>query len=134
MKAVLDTNVLVSATLFGGIPEQVLASARSGRFESVTSLALLDEFEDVLVRKFHQDAAIAHALRNEVESSTTLVEPTEVVRITRDPDDDLLLAVAVAASVDAIVSGDADVLDVGSHRDIEILTPRAFLDRLDVTS
>ena len=51
MRAVLDTNVVVSALLWGGTPYKLLQAATDGEIELFTSPALLDELRDVLARK-----------------------------------------------------------------------------------
>lgn len=63
-------------------------------------------------------------------SRAELVDPKLTVTASRDPDDDHILACALEAKADAIVSGDKDLADLGSFEGISILTPRQFLDRL----
>ena len=66
----------------------------------------------------------------EYVEAVELVEPIEVIRIARDPDDDQVLACAVAANSQWIVSGDLDLLDLGTFRGIRILSARAALELL----
>ena len=123
MRVVLDTNVLVSAVLFGGTSRILLIQATRGEVDLVTSPALLDELEDVLVEKFEFSREAARATRSEVESLADIVEAVNVPRICRDPDDDQVLATAVLGIVDAIVTGDEDLLVLKSHEGIDIVTP-----------
>lgn len=61
----------------------------------------------------------------------TIVTPAEIdPAILRDPDDDAVLACAVAAGADMIVSGDLDLRDLGSYQGIEIVAPATLLERL----
>ena len=130
MRAVFDTNVIVSAILFGGVPREVLGQAIRREFTLVTSLALLVELETVLVRKFGFRAPEARAVRGEIEIIAVVAEPTPLDPVVRDRDDDEVLATAVGGSADVIVTGDRDLLDLGKYGVIEILDPRAFVERL----
>ncbi len=84
---------------------------------------MLDELEDVLAEKFEFSRDAARATRSEIESLADVVEPDVVPKVCRDPDDDQVLAAAVTAEVDAIVTGDEDLLSLGSCEGIEIVTP-----------
>jgi putative PIN family toxin of toxin-antitoxin system len=131
MKAILDTNVLISAYVFpGGKPEAVYRLALEGRLEIGTSLPLLAEFGRVLELKFgwmtdRVEAAVAQMTR-----IASVVEPVETIHvITGDPADDRVLEAARAFGADVIVSGDRHLLDLGTWSDIEIVPPAAFIDR-----
>ena len=129
MRVLLDTNVLVSAVLFGGLPRRLLDAALQGRFLLVTGVELLDELEDVLRNRVGFDRSAARLVRAELEIVADLAEPHAVPPVSRDQDDDVVLATAVAGAVDAIVTGDKDLLVLETHRDVPILTPRQFVER-----
>ncbi len=131
MRAILDTNVLISAYVFpGGKPEAVYRLALERRLEIGTSLPLLAEFGRVLGLKFgwmpdRVEAAVAQMTR-----IARVVEPSETVQVVRaDPDDDRVLEAARAFGAHVIVSGDRHLLDVGTWSDIEIVSPSEFMDR-----
>lgn len=129
MRLVLDTNTVISGLLWpGGPPGRLIDLALIGRIEIYTSAALLAELQSVLARaKFLKpllrrginatdlfDGYAALALR---------VAPIDTPRIvTCDPDDDHVIACAITAGAEMIVSGDRDLLDLKSHRDVRILT------------
>lgn len=127
MRAVLDTNVIVSAVLFGGVPQEIIASAARGEFILVTSQTLLDELAEVLVGKFGWAPEVARAAQAEVETLARSVIPVAAPRVFRDPDDDALLAVAAAGDAEFVVRGDRDVVEMSGHGDIAIVSPRTFL-------
>jgi putative PIN family toxin of toxin-antitoxin system len=134
MKAVLDTNVLISAYVFpGGKPEAVYRLALEGRLETGTSLALLAEFGRVLGQKFgwvpdQVEAAVAQVARIAV-----VVEPNETIQvISADPADDRVLEAARAFGADVIVSGDRHLLDLGTWSEIDIMSPAEFIARWSV--
>jgi len=131
IRAVLDTNTIVSGVGWGGPPGAVLDAALDGRFEIVTSPTLLDELRRVLnYPKLQEVVGDADELVKFLALAAVLVTPTETVTISRDPDDDRLIEAALAANADVIVTGDQDLLTLGSIGQIQVLTPREFVESL----
>jgi putative PIN family toxin of toxin-antitoxin system len=131
MKAILDTNVLISAYVFpGGKPEAVYRLALEGRLEIGTSLTLLAEFGRVLGQKFGWIPDQVEAAVAQVTRIAAVVEPREVVQVVRaDPADDRVLEAAHAFDADVIVSGNRHLLDLGAWSEIEIISPAEFIAR-----
>jgi uncharacterized protein len=134
LRVVLDPGVLVSAVLSrSGAPARIIDAWRDGEFDLIVSPRLLDELEDVLLRPQFGDYATPEQVRAYVDSlaveGIAFDDPGNPPRVTRDPDHDYLLALAVAAGADFLVSGDKDITSV-PDAPCAILTPRAFLDRL----
>jgi len=131
MKAVLDTNVLISAYVFpGGKPEAVYRFAIEGRLEIATSRILLAEFGRVLDQKFGWSPDRVEGAVAQVARIATLVEPREVVQVvTADPADDRVLEAGRAFEADVIVSGDRHLLDLGAWSEIEIISPAELITR-----
>jgi uncharacterized protein len=126
---VLDTNVIVAALVAKGLCHEVVVRAL-GSGTVVTSPALLDELERTLRAKFTLGPA-AMAFLEQLRLQVHLVVPAPLAApVSRDADDDVVLASAVAANATVIVTGDLDLLIVRSYRGIEIVTPREFLGRL----
>ena len=130
MRVLLDTNVLISAILFGGLPRTLLNGAIRGELDIVTSPALLEELEEVLTTRFEFPPELVRAVKAELESLADVVVPDDVPAVSRDPDDDQVLAAAVAGDVEAIVTGDADLLVLEIHRGIRVLRPNDFVAEL----
>jgi putative PIN family toxin of toxin-antitoxin system len=126
VRVVADTNTVVSAFLWGGPPAAVLEAARQQRITLLTSAALLDELAEVLGRekfasRIRQVGSTVAAMRSNYRALATLVEPLPVTPTSRDPDDDAVLACALAATADLIVTRDNDLLTLGTFRHIRIV-------------
>jgi putative PIN family toxin of toxin-antitoxin system len=128
MRAVADTNVVVSGLLWQGPPRRVLDLARAGTLELFTSPALLVELEDVLGRrKFARRLQAAGVESRDLvlgyAALARVVVPTEKpAAIPEDPDDDEVLACALAARAEIIVSGDMHLRNLGTFRGIRVVT------------
>ncbi|MDZ7752724.1 MAG: putative toxin-antitoxin system toxin component, PIN family [Gammaproteobacteria bacterium] len=134
MRLVLDTNIVISGLLWGGVPRRLLDQARDRRATLFTSSVLLDELADVLSRdKFAtmlDSQGITPAfLMQRYGMLARLVTAPVIERTVRDPDDDAVIATAVAAQADAIVSGDDDLLVLKSFQGIPILTAAQAVKR-----
>jgi putative PIN family toxin of toxin-antitoxin system len=132
IRIVLDTNVLISALLFGGNPQTVLEKAIMGQISLVLSREILNEFEDVLCgKKFAYHPEIARNIVRELEAVSELVFPTrKISAVKADPYDNLILECAVKAGVDYVVSGDNHLLELRRFEGILILSPAEFLKAL----
>ena len=131
MKAILDTNVLISAYVFpGGKPEAVYRLALEGHLEIGTSLTLLAELGRVLGQKFGWIPGQVEAAVTQVARLAAVVEPSEPIQvITADPADDRGLEAARAFDADVIVSGDPHLLELGTWSGIDIMSPAELIDR-----
>jgi putative PIN family toxin of toxin-antitoxin system len=138
IRAVADTNIVVSAFLWGGPPRECLDAARGGSIALFTSAVLIAELEDVLARaKFARRIAsvgssVAEMLGDYL-ALAHLVRPGAPIPVVRDPDDDHVIACALAADAQLIVSSDSDLLSLGSFRSIAILTAVQTLQRISTT-
>lgn len=138
MRIVADTNIVVSGFLFGGIPLRVLDAARSEIIELCTSQALLDELAEVIERprferKFSETGISRRRMVNDYAEISTIVSPTPLSdQTSRDRDDDEVLACALAADCEFIVTGDQDLLDLKEYCGIRILTATEFLAEIEL--
>lgn len=134
MRLLLDTNILISAILFGGVPRQLLEAALTGDLDLITSQPLLAELERVLTRKFEFPSSMTASIRAEVEALSQLVEPVQIKRVTPTVADDIVLATAVAGGAEVLVTGDKELLEMESYEGIPIQSARELVDRLEERS
>ena len=134
MRIVLDTNVAPSALLWRGTPWRLLqAIERNEALQLFTGAALLAELADVMTRPVPAKRLAlfgrpAHELLTDYIEAVDLVTPFAIPAVvSADPDDDQVIAAAVAAHAGLIVSGDRHPLDLGSHQEIRIVTPAEAL-------
>lgn len=130
----LDPGVIVAALITpAGVCGRVLRGALDSEYAIVVSPELLAELEDVLLREkfrpYLSGAEAATAMSLLARVADLRADPGEVSRISPDPDDDYLIALARAAQVDYLVSGDGDLVQL-TQVEPPIVTPREFLNRL----
>lgn len=137
MRAVLDTNVAVSALLWGGPPERLIEAAGEGRLELFTSDELLAEFAGILGRtpfaaKLSEKGVSGAELLARYAQFAQVIESAKIAPvIVRDPTDDAVLACALGAGADFVVSGDSDLLNLKYFHRIPILDPVAALELVE---
>ncbi len=130
MRIVLDTNVLLAAFGTRGLCEALLAVCLEGH-DLVTSDHILGELGRHLEGKFRMPRRRAQEIVAFVRQHSMVVEPEEVVPGTcRDPDDLPVIGTALAGRADLLVTGDADLLSVGRHAAVAIVSPRECYQRL----
>ncbi|MGA9069295.1 MAG: putative toxin-antitoxin system toxin component, PIN family [Terracidiphilus sp.] len=129
MRVVADTNVFISAFMFGGLPGRFLDLALRGKFTLLTSSALLDELDEKLRGKFAVSERDALAIREKLEANAEVAEPDfELNAVPDDPDDNRVLECAAAGKAEFIVSGDRHLLRIGAYEGIAIVTVRQFIE------
>jgi putative PIN family toxin of toxin-antitoxin system len=128
VRAVFDTNVLVAAFVAEGICSKILTRGRRKDFHLIACPFILQEFERVLIKKFSATRNEARsALRIISEAIHSFVRPSQLLQsVCRDPDDDVILACALEAKADYLVTGDMDLLELKVFKGIQIVTPRDF--------
>jgi putative PIN family toxin of toxin-antitoxin system len=133
IRAVLDTNVLVSALITpSGPPHRILTAWQDREFVLFTCLPLLRELNRVLhyprlQGKYHLTEADIFAYLGLLRIRGTIVAlPDEIPRMCSDPTDDKLLACALVAQAGYIVTGNNHVLVLDKIGPAQIVTPNAF--------
>jgi uncharacterized protein len=138
VRIVIDTNVLLSGLLWHGAPHHLLNHARNGDIELVLSHSMLEELAETLAKpKFAimiQRTGLTHEqMLNELHVFVeSVIAPPLDHPVCRDPDDDMVLACALAANVNIIVTGDNDLLVLHPWQGIEIVKPAEALQQLSI--
>ena len=135
----LDTNVVASALLWGGTPRLLLQAARDKRIEVFTCTVMLAELTDILGRRKFASKIAASGLTIDqlVDGYAQLaafVHPSPIARIAPDPDDDVVIATALAAKVELVVTGDKPLLSVIGHQGVKIVGVAQAVDIINAKS
>jgi uncharacterized protein len=126
---VLDTNIYISALVFGGIPRQVLNQIHSGAGVLYVSPFIIDELTGTLSEKFGWSRRELAAFLPPLWARCVVIKPEIRLKVCKDPDDDYVLECAVSAGARFLVTGNTKHFprEYGSTR---VLTPREFLHLL----
>lgn len=136
MRVVVDTNVLLSGLIRPrGAPGAIVRALKEGRIVPVLSRPMLEEIGAVLSRpwlqeKYGLDEAAVETVLRFLVTRGELVEPRIKIRRCRDPRDDMFLEAAVSASAERLVTGDKDLLEMGSVEGVTIVTVRQMADEV----
>jgi uncharacterized protein len=134
VRLVLDTNTALSGLLWGGTPGRLIDAAQAGSLELASSAALLAELHGVLLREMFAKQLSSRGLTvgdvfGGYAALVVIVTPAVIApTIARDPSDDHVLAAALAAQANLIVSGDAHLLDLKSYQGMTIVTAAIALE------
>ena len=133
IRTVIDTNVIISAILFGGIPGELISLWKSGHIQPLTSKDIIDEYIKVLTyQKFKlSEKEINYILYNEILPyfEVATLKPGQAI-IQEDPSDDKFIHCANAGRASVIISGDQHLINLKSYGKIKILTLSQFLEKL----
>jgi putative PIN family toxin of toxin-antitoxin system len=136
LKAVLDTTILASAFLRnvpGGVSHDLLRFAGEGAFELYVCDDILEETARVLLRDEKKRRRYAYsdvdvvAYCQELALLGMIVDDLPEVHVVRDPNDDVIVACAIAAGAMYLVTRDKDLLTLDGHEGISIVSPETFL-------
>lgn len=133
LKVVLDTNVLISALLFRGELAQIVELWKTGKIIPLLTRETFEEFRQVLEypRFSLTHSEIKTLVEDEVLPFFEVVETGEkITGVCRDAEDDKFIACALSGRADFVVSGDKDLLEIGKHKTVKIISGRKLLGRL----
>jgi putative PIN family toxin of toxin-antitoxin system len=132
---VIDTNVVISALLFGGMPGKLIILWKNERIKPLVSREIIDEYLKVLAYpKFKlSEEEINYILYQEILPffEVIVVEQRPVI-IKADPSDDKFIRCAQSGKAKVIISGDKHLLALKPHRKIKILSPSQFLEEYEI--
>jgi putative PIN family toxin of toxin-antitoxin system len=136
---VVDTTVLISGFITpAGVSAKLLEQAQDGAFTICLSLEIIEELRSRLlyrrrIRKSYQyaDERVHRHCRDLEAVSRVITDLPDVRVVVRDPNDDMIIACALKAGADYIVTRDKDLLSLGAYEGVRIVTPRQLLTLLE---
>lgn len=130
MRIVIDTNVVISGTFFGGNPRKVLEAVVDGKIAAFATADIVAEYQEIVDEMIlRKQGRLRRDVLAPFEAALHLVQPDCSLDVCRDPDDDKFLECAVASHALYIVSGDKDLLDLGAFDNVDIVTAAEFCRR-----
>ena len=128
LRVVLDTNILISALLFGGKPREILHLRVLKKIQFITSIQLLAELSDVLSKKFQFSDEKTKAVDKKFRRMVLEVHPAFQINILADNADNRILEAAVEGKCEYVITGDKNFRKLSKYQNIKIVTPSEFLE------
>ena len=136
MKAVIDTNVVLSGLFFKGVPREIYLAWTNKAFVGILTSSILNEYRRAafaFLGKPSGDPEVDEALQLIVVNSLLIDAPPLPKPICRDTDDDKFIACALHGRAQCIVSGDKDLRVLKDRIAVDVMSPREFLERIGGT-
>jgi len=133
-RVVLDTNVYISAILFGGKPEKIRRLSKERKIELLISEAIIAEITEILRKKFNWESWQISQVIDEIREAAALIIPYKNISVIKEDDDDnRILECAIEGRAQYIVSGDEHhILPLKHYQGIKILSPDEFLKEISL--
>ena len=132
MRLILDTNVLVSAFVFKSTTASKVVRFSAQKHTILFSESTFKELKSTLLKQKFAEIAELSTIRSFIVNLVRMgefIEPKTEITACRDPKDNKFLELAIAGNVECIVTGDKDLLELNPFRNIQIITPKEFIDR-----
>ncbi|HLA51262.1 MAG TPA: putative toxin-antitoxin system toxin component, PIN family [Thermodesulfobacteriota bacterium] len=128
MRIIFDTNIFISAFILpGSSAEKAILKVIEGPDELIISHDIIDEVLTILSNKFSRNREALSRTAVNLAEIGIIVKPTERINIFQDEPDNRILECAAAGKADAIVTGDKEMLKLGSYKEIKIITLKDYL-------
>lgn len=129
---VIDSNVYISALVFGGTPRQILTMVSLKQIQPVMSEHIMGEVRRILAAKF-PDFVVSGAMLEQLlkDQATWVPLSAAFIDVCRDDDDNRVLETAVIGKASALITGDKDLLVLKCYKQITIATPTSYWKMLD---
>jgi len=129
IKAVLDTNVILSAVFWRGSPYKLVQKGLRKEFEIILSSKILDEVSNKLLNKFNFPEEELNELMQVLTFYCNVVSPKIKLDIVKeDPSDNIILEAAIESKADYIITGDKHLLKLKKYKNTKIITAKEFLE------
>jgi putative PIN family toxin of toxin-antitoxin system len=130
MNIVIDTNVVISGTFFGGFPRKVLKAVVDKTLSAYATAEIADEYTEIVREMIdRKQGHLSKSVLTPFIHSLHLIETKTTVEVSRDPDDDKFIGCAIDSNSFYIVSGDKDLLVLEKYVGINIITAAEFCRR-----
>jgi len=127
-RVVLDTNVYISALLFGGIPAEIIELGREKKIQILSSSSILLELAKILQDKFSFQRRMIFNVIAEIKRFSEIIYPKQKLNVIgKDKADNKILECALEGKSKYIISGDSHILELKEFRGIKILSPSEFI-------
>ena len=132
LKVVLDTNIYLSAILFGGKPRKIISLAKDKKIDVIVSPKILLEVSNKLHSKFSWNEEQVKLVIKAIGKISSVVRPKERLSVVKsDPTDNKVVECAWASKAGFIVTGDKHLLSIGRYKKITIVSPEKFLNKVE---
>lgn len=127
MRIVADTNLLIASIFWNGAPYRIVQKTLSGSIEIFTSPEILNEVRKVLVEEFSLSEQEVDDITSGILTFAKVIDPLiQLDVVKRDPNDNHIIAAAITAKAEYIVTRDNDLLELKKYKSIKITTPDDF--------
>ena len=127
MKIVIDTNVVISGTFFGGFPRKILEAVVNNKVDAYANTKIIKEYSYIVKEMIvDKGGKIDENILSPFIEKLNLVNPVSKIKISRDKDDDKFIECAIDSKALYVVSGDKDLLDIVEFQNISIITAKDF--------
>ena len=130
MKIVIDTNIVISGTFFGGFPRKILEAVVRDKVEAYANTKIIKEYLDIVKEMITDKGGNldVNTLSPFIDK-LNVVKSVSKIKISRDKDDDKFIECAIDSNALYVVSGDKDLLDIVEYRNISIITAKDFYNQ-----
>ena len=127
MKIVIDTNIVISGTFFGGFPRKILEAVVRDKVEAYANTKIIKEYLDIVKEMITDKGGNLDVnILSPFIDKLNVVKPVSKIKISRDKDDDKFIECAIDSNASYVVSGDKDLLDIVKYQKISIITAKDF--------
>ena len=127
LKIVIDTNVVISGTFFGGYPRKILEAVVNDNIDAYANKSIVNEYLEIIEEMIdRKNGALDKNILSPFINKLNLIKTNSKIKLSRDKDDDKFIECAIDSNATYIVSGDNDLLDIIEYNKIKIITAKEF--------
>ena len=132
MKIVIDTNVVISGTFFGGFPRKIIEAVVGNKISACANESIIDEYVEIIEEMIdRKNGKLDKNILLPFINKLNVVKPTAKVKVSRDKDDNKFIECAIDTKAMYIVSGDNNLLDIIEYKGVQIITAKDFCKKYE---